>query len=212
LKKKSAGNTKQPKNGTYPKGQERAVKILDAAEKLLLEQGYHSLSLRNVAAAAGLSMSNLQYYFPNKDQMIQALMDKIIQAYLDQFGALLEETGENAEEQFIVVISHVINDLNNKKTTSFFPELWALANHTDHVTEIMDNMYAKYRHIVEKTIKNINPGLSAEQSRKLTLFVTSSIEGHTMFIGYGKPWKKDTPDIIKMAAVGFLHLIKNPPI
>lgn len=212
MNKKDDSKQKQPRIGTYSKGQARAVNILNAAETLFLEQGYHALSLRNIASAAQLSMSNLQYYYPNKDHLIQALMDKIVQAYLDQFNQLLQEAGDDPQEQFKVVISHVIKDLNEQKTTAFFPELWALANHTEHIMEIMDDMYDKYRKVVETTIKNINKSLSAEQARKLTLFITSSIEGHTMFIGYGKPWRKDTEDIIALAIESFLHIINNPPV
>ncbi len=197
-------------SGIYPKGQETAVNILNAAERILIENGYRSLSIRRVAREAGITAGNLQYYFPTKDDLIKALLDKIIQVYLDDFERLRHQVGSDPDEQFAAVIALVVKDLNLKKTSHFFPEVWALANHEDHVSEMLDAMYNKYRAIVQEIVQQMNPSLTASQARKLTLFITSSIEGHTIFIGHKKPWKKDTNDIIRLAVASFTHLIHNP--
>ena len=67
------------------KGQNTALAILLAAEKLLIDEGYHNFSLRKVAATADLTLGNLQYYFPSKDALIKAMLDNCIQRYLALF-------------------------------------------------------------------------------------------------------------------------------
>ena len=104
-----------------PKAQQTALSIILAAEKLLVEQGYHNFSLRKVAAAAGLTLGNLQYHFPSKDALIKAMLDNCIQHYLDNFEELRSAAGEDPEEQFKALIDNVMRDLNTKTTTMFFP-------------------------------------------------------------------------------------------
>jgi hypothetical protein len=62
---------------------------------------------------------------------------------------------------------------------------------------------------VKPRVLEINPGLSQEQSQRLALFFSASIEGHTIFIGYRKPWRKETANIVDMASQSFLWLIKD---
>lgn len=185
-------------------------KILQAAEQILIENGYQALSFRRVAKEAGITAGNLQYYFPSKDDLIKSLLDNIIQDYLDNFEQLRHTAGSNPDEQFSAVLTHVITDLNEKMTTHFFPEVWALANHEEHVSELLDEMYTKYRSILQQIVEEMNPSLTKTQARKITLFITSSIEGHTVFIGYQKPWEKDTKDIIRYAIHCFSYLVHNP--
>jgi AcrR family transcriptional regulator len=48
--------------------------ILDAAEKLFLDLGYHGTSLDAIAAASGLTRTALYYYFPSKVQVARAVL------------------------------------------------------------------------------------------------------------------------------------------
>ncbi len=47
--------------------------ILDAAARLLVEQGYADTTTNSVAEIAGVSIGSLYQYFPNKDALIVAL-------------------------------------------------------------------------------------------------------------------------------------------
>ncbi len=212
LAKPSRTENSNPLRGKSGKGQQTSLLILLAAEKLITDQGYHNFSLRKIAEAANITLGNLQYYFPNKDNLIKAMLDNCIQRYLNQFEALRHEAEQDPETQFKAIIKVVISDLNKKTTTYFFPEVWSLANHNDHADEFMDQMYERYRLTLIDVMRQLNPALDEEQLRRLALFVTASMEGHTMFIGYNKPWKKETDNIIEMACQSFLWLIRSGQI
>lgn len=197
------------KRGRSGKGQHTARAILLAAENLLIDEGYHNFSLRKVAAAAGLTLGNLQYYFPSKDSLLKAMLDNCIQRYLERFEVIRAEAGQDPEAQFIALITEILRDLNSRSTTVFFPEVWSLANHDDHATEFMDAMYDRYRLVLIEVIAQLNPTLSPDQRRRLALFISSSIEGHTMFIGHGKAWTGETENVIAMATQSFLWLIRS---
>jgi AcrR family transcriptional regulator len=203
---------KNTARGRSGKGQLTALSILLAAEKLLIDAGYHNFSLRKVAASAGLTLGNLQYYFPSKDSLIKAMLDNCIQRYLDLFEQTRARVGEDPEKQFRAILAELIRDLNSKSTTIFFPELWSLANHDDHALAFIDAMYERYRLALIEVMGAINPQLSQDQLKRMAVFVSASIEGHTMFIGYKKPWTQETENIIDMASESFLWLIRSGKI
>lgn len=50
--------------------------ILDAARKLLLKHGYENLSMRKIAGEVGCKAATLYYYYRNKEEIIQELVDE----------------------------------------------------------------------------------------------------------------------------------------
>lgn len=189
------------------KGEKRILIILEAAEQLLIDSGYHSFSMRKVAKQAGISVGNLQYYFPTKDQLFESLLDRIIQKYIDQIANFKPQP--TPKEQFIKIIKWVIKDLKTEHTTILFPELWSIANHDSQISNILDSMYSKFRILIIDIIKNINPNLSDNQAHRLSIFITATIEGHTIFIGYKKPWTKEVENTIDLSIQSFLWLIEQ---
>ena len=209
---KTKTETKKVSRRRSDKGQNTALIFLTAAETLLIEEGYHNLSMRRVAATAGLTLGNLQYYFPSKDELIKALLENCIQRYLNMFDQIRANAGADPERQFESLIGEILRDLNTKNTTVFFPEVWSLANHDENATRALDAMYERYRLILIEVIGLINPALNSEQLKRLALFISASMEGHTIFIGHDKPWKKETDNIIQMATQSFLWLIRSGSI
>lgn len=198
------------KDGGYLKGEQRRIRILSAARELLIDSGYHNFSLRRVAQKAGISVGNLQYYFPSKQALTTALLDDVIDEYLAEFEQMRSEG--SPEEQFLNIVRLVFEDLQDLATTVFFPEIWSLANHEDGVTDQLDAMYSRYRAVLANVVMDINPSLTTEQARKLAVFISASMEGHTMFVGFEKPMCDEIESYIALASESFLHLIRNPPI
>lgn len=54
--------------------------ILDATAQLLVKDGYERLSTNRVAERAGVSVGSLYQYFPNKEALLAALIDRHLEA------------------------------------------------------------------------------------------------------------------------------------
>ncbi len=202
-------NTNSLRSG-YQKGEERLKVILRSAEEVLIEHGYHNFSLRKVATKAGISVGNLQYYFPSRDELIDAMMQDVVGEYLIVFEQIRDH--DTPREQLVHIIEEVVLDLNSKRTTLFFPELWSMSNHEAGVNRYMESMYAKYQAVLKDVIMDINPALTDKQAERLSLFIAASIEGHTIFIGYKKPWTQETKPILSISIQSFLWLIEHGDI
>lgn len=192
---------------TYEKGQARIEEILDAAAEVLIDQGYKKLTLRQIAMQAGIKVGNLTYYYSTKEALLKDLLEKILFAYLEEMDRILAASGEEPEDRFVAIIEYLIEDLNTQRTTRFFPELWALANHDTYTSELMDNMYAAERQELQKLIEALNPQLDEQQAVQLALFISCSIEGMTMFVGAGKNQEGSLQAMKRLACKSFLQLI-----
>ena len=62
-------------------------RLLDAVVDLLVAGGYEGISIRRVAAAAGVSIGAVQHHFPTKDALLAAAMDRVGQRFRDRLAA-----------------------------------------------------------------------------------------------------------------------------
>jgi AcrR family transcriptional regulator len=70
--------------------------ILNAAEKLLVDQGPLALKLTEVAAAAGVANASVLHHFGSIDALHAALMDRMVQQLVADIVALADSAGDRA--------------------------------------------------------------------------------------------------------------------
>src|SRR5271163_4719964 len=58
-----------------PKGARTRARIVEEAAALIHERGVAGTTLEDVKAAAGVSGSQMYHYFPDKDDLVQAVID-----------------------------------------------------------------------------------------------------------------------------------------
>ncbi|ARG93491.1 hypothetical protein B1T50_17770 [Mycobacterium kansasii] len=66
-------------------------RILDAATTILKERGYDGTSTNRIAAGAGISPGSLYQYFPNKDAILNTVVEEYFQDLLDRMASRLAE-------------------------------------------------------------------------------------------------------------------------
>ena len=67
---------------------ETSTTLLEAAKKVLRQNGYAGLSTRDVAAVAGVPLSQIHYHFGSKQGMVLALFEYLNAQLLDRQDAL----------------------------------------------------------------------------------------------------------------------------
>lgn len=82
---------------------EARERILDAAARLFAQKGFAATTVRDIAAAAGINLAMIHYYFGNKDGLYRAIFEEKIQAKqrLLEEMALGEGTCRERLERFI---------------------------------------------------------------------------------------------------------------
>lgn len=89
--------------------QKRADLILEAAEDLLIRKGYHSASMDEIAAQAGVAKGTLYQHFPTKEELFLALFDKT----LDRFEQVVQQallSAGDAQHKLKQILAYVYGE------------------------------------------------------------------------------------------------------
>ena len=76
----------------------QSEKILDAANVLFRNNGYHHTDIGDIGSAIGLARNSLYRYFPNKDHILLACVWRDMEPFLEQMQKLAEETDDPLEQ------------------------------------------------------------------------------------------------------------------
>ncbi|MEM7217070.1 MAG: TetR/AcrR family transcriptional regulator [Pseudomonadota bacterium] len=161
--------------------------ILEVARQLMIEKGMAALTIRGVARAAGMSPGNLGYHFPSYDALVDELLKWVLTPYLEEFDRLRDAAGGTPLDRLRAVMNFVLEDLANRDTTLFFPELWVLANRDDNAKHHMEKLYTGYVGALEELIREARRDLSDEAVTNLAWLICATIEGQTVFVGAERP-------------------------
>jgi AcrR family transcriptional regulator len=169
-------------SGTTEKGLGRAQDILQAARSLLAAEGYAGLSMRRVAAEAGMSLSNVQHYYGSKDLLLEALllttMD-LVQGKMDAIAAAMSERSQL--ERFLTTVDMFLEEITDPVTHALFFEIWALASRNPFASKLMDKMLGRERKTVYNLIRGLNPAISDDETMRRAVLMVAQIEGLMLF-------------------------------
>ncbi len=88
-----------------------AIVLLEAAKKILRQNGYAGLSTRGVAEAAGVPLSQIHYHFGSKQEMVLALFEYLNAQLLDRQNALFGDTTLKLSEQWDRACDYLDEDI-----------------------------------------------------------------------------------------------------
>ena len=90
---------------------ETSTTLLEAAKKVLRQNGYSGLSTRDVAAAAGVPLSQIHYHFGSKQGMVLALFEYLNAQLLDRQNAMFGDPSLKLSEQWDRACDYLDDDI-----------------------------------------------------------------------------------------------------
>lgn len=168
----------QAKHPTSAKGRWRREAILEAAEEILIGEGYAGFSMRKVADQLDIRLSNVQYYFSSPDAVIDALFNRALNNAREEL-----EAGADDLQSLVRV---ALDGQGSAHSCRLFWELWALSARDSGIAGAVNRFYAAYRDAIEERIKALNPALKAAVRRRRAILIMSLIEGLSLFRGHGR--------------------------
>lgn len=69
---------------------ETKTKILDAAQDLIQRWGANGISYQHISDAVGIRKPSIHYYFPTKEDLIEALLDRYSEYFLKMVDQIIE--------------------------------------------------------------------------------------------------------------------------
>lgn len=126
----------------------KEISILDCALKLLIETGDSGLTLRKIADCSQMRLSNVQYYFKSRDEVLVAMVAR----YFDECTANLLKLTENSkattrrERVRFLIQSGLSHGQEISDMCRAFREIWAISSRS---TVIEDCLMKYYRGFAE---------------------------------------------------------------
>jgi len=125
---------------------ESRAALLDAAQALMIDEGYAAVTSRKVAARAGLKPQLVHYYFRTMDDLFLALLRRGAERNLQRQARAL------ASEQPLWALWRFSND---PADTSLMVELTAMANHRKAIRADMAEYAEQFRRLEVDAVAQI---------------------------------------------------------
>jgi AcrR family transcriptional regulator len=154
-----------PATSTPDTGHERRARILDAAERCFIRNGFHRTTMQDVAAEAGMSAGNLYRYFPSKDAIQAGLAERDREEMSSDFAAMADS------DEFFTAFErigrkHLIEDPRDKMVLAV--EIWSEATRNPQVARFCCGMENEVRGFMAEAFRDaqrkgqIHPGVDPD--------------------------------------------------
>ena len=162
------------------KRNKKSDKIIDCALVLLKNHGDHGLTMRQVAQRAEMSLSNVQYYFKNKDELLTALADRYFNQCLEEIqqAKQLPSDGDLKAEMAKLLKEFLAHGLEMSEMCRIFREYWAIATRNRVIEEYLHNYYKRLAEILSEKLQPVASNPTA-LSASVTLIIPF-VEGYTI--------------------------------
>ncbi len=184
------------------KGQKRISAILKTARKVLTENGLEDFSVNKVAAEAGISIGNLQYYFPKRKDLLYAVLNNMLDPAVERVEKTIFSQREGRKDKQVLrdIVTYGLTSNLSDNGCAITWNFSAMSLYDDDAKAMLTNWYAAYRELLGKALKYYNPKLTKRQLESYTLFIASLIEGHSLIwrhtISDGREFQKVNRDFV----------------
>jgi len=127
---------------------EKREEILSAAEKLFISQPYNKVSIRSIAKSAGVSPALILYYFNNKEQLFDQLIEEHTNRFKEQFSKYQRVEGIQLQQ----LISELIEFWESAPNIFLLFTLGGNSFNHDNVQRLKES---KFGFIYHKTLENL---------------------------------------------------------
>jgi len=155
-------------------------RIMDCALQILMESGDGGLTMRQVAEKAGLSLSNVQYYFARKNDLLRAIAAyyfddcrTILEGYFAKTGRITVRRGLDDFTAFLMNAS-----LDFPEMCQVFRELWAIASRDDEIAGHLADYYGRMFDTIHENIDLADA--DAEARKDIASILLMVVEGFSI--------------------------------
>jgi len=158
----------------------KTERIIDCALQLLKSEGDYGVTMRQVAVKAEMSLSNVQYYFKNKDELLKAMADRYFQQCLEEMKMLPElSSHENLHTELDTLLKGFLcHGLKVSEMCCIFREYWAISTRNSVIEEYLRNYYREMAQVLASKLRSVSSDEDALK-RSVTMIIPY-VEGYSV--------------------------------
>ncbi len=158
----------------------KTEKVLDVAFELLKSAGDHGVTMRQVASTAGMSLSNVQYYYKTKDELLKALADRYFNTCLEELKSVkpVESRATLEEDLERLLVLFLQHGIEVTEMCCVFREYWAISTRNEEISNHIDQYY---KEMVKILSDKLSPAAKSEEGlTKAVSFFIPYVEGYSI--------------------------------
>ena len=189
------------------KGEERREAIEAAARRMLLDEGYAGVSLRRIATKLGISVGNLQYYFPTKDDLIESVIIGETQKPIDLLGDVAwspDDASQGIRKAAGLLIQYYASEAGR-----FYAIMESLALHDTRYAKLKADGYAHVLGHIEQLIGLVVPDLPADRAAGLARVLVALIDGASLQVQFARNEADSVDSLIVDVSSAIEHLLES---
>ena len=168
------------------KTNERRNEILETTMRVLAFEGDSSVTMRSIADRLGISLSNLQYYFPTRRELLKSTIEKSIGTVVRQIDEMAIDSTTDPRKTLKKALKIHLSASRDPFISKFFAAIWALATYDKDAEELVNEIYERDCHRYAALIQRANPKLSKKTCETRAVLIVAQLEGLVLFIAPGK--------------------------
>jgi AcrR family transcriptional regulator len=153
-----------------------AMRILDAAKRILSEKGYSRLTLQAIEEESGEYRALVAYYFGSKQGLVEAIIDSLMDAEDEVLRRRLEEI-EAPDERVRALIDEQRQISADWRGFRAFYELLPHIMRDDRLRDDLAASYAESRELDRQTLAAGRPVAADRDLDKLAALSVAIVEG-----------------------------------
>ncbi len=184
----------------------KAEKILDIALKLLKSGGDHALTMRKVAVTADMSLSNVQYYYKNKNELLKAMADRYFKQCLDIMKNHKKiYPSENLNADLLKFLRGFLDHgIELSDMCRIFREYWAISTRNSVIDAYIKDYYLEMAKMLSEKLRPI--AKSDKALSQAVSFIIPFSEGYSI-TGTAMPEQHD--NIVEMIFMIVMRLLQE---
>lgn len=159
------------------RGKTRASEILRGAQRILISEGLANLSTRRVAEELGISVGHLAYYFPSKEELLQAMIESVIEGYDAEFAVEFDRFPDDANQRLEAVLRYMIEDSKRPEVQAFFYQFWGYSNNNEAGQVYRTRMYQHFATKTQELLRDVHPDINDVELDNMTYALLAFLEG-----------------------------------
>ncbi|MEM6889630.1 MAG: TetR/AcrR family transcriptional regulator [Pseudomonadota bacterium] len=182
----------------------KELEIVRHALELLVEAGDAGLTMRQLAARADMRLSNVQYYFKSREDILKAMVSVYFQQCIDDVTSLTraEQNISQRERLHYILREGLKHGQQISDLCRTFRELWAISSRNPEVHECL---VAYYRSFGSKLIGfAVGDTVSRSTHDRLVTLIVPYIEGYSITASALPCDVKETTDLITDIAMAII--------
>ena len=194
---------------TYRAGHTTRAAILRESEAVLVELGHAGFSVRKVAERLGLAVGNVNYYFPTRDSLLIALIQRLLAEYRQGAKSNYGRSALSGARLVGPLLGWLVTDAVRPRTSGVFRQLWAIAGTDPQIAATLDRFYERSAHGLLRVL-GFEPSRRAGPEWEALLFLVLVIsEGSTVVFSTRKNSRTLLDRVLQLAQQAIVHLAEG---